>query len=210
MNLDEYKGRALDEPTALQHKGRWRKLFKKSDQTPLHLEIGPGNGKHFAGLCLKHKEHCFLAVELKYKALNQTAGRLDRRLCQNGAVIRYDAGFIDEIFAEGELDNVYILFPDPWIKKRRQQKRRLINAEFCRKLYKLTRPGSFLEFKTDSEDYFHQSLKCLEEAGYQKQESCQDFYQTLGQAPLIEDLSWFEQVFYQKRIPVRYASLRRP
>ena len=208
--FDQYKGRAFDEPAGPQYKGRWRKLFNKTDKAPLHLEIGPGNGKHFAKLCLNRQEHCFLAVELRYKALAQTVRRLDKRLCQNGAVIRYDASFIDEIFAEGELNNVYIFFPDPWTKKRRQKKRRLISAEFCQKLYKLTRPGSFLEFKTDSEEYFRQSLKLFQSAGYEAEGSSLDFYQDFGAPPALEDLSWFELLFYQKQIPIRYIYMRRP
>ena len=209
----KHKGRTFDEATAPRHKGAWRKLFGKSCKAPLNLEIGSGNGKHFTDLCLKHKQRLFLTIELRYKALAQTAGRLDRNLCQNGAVIRYDARFVDEIFAPGELDNVYILFPDPWLNKRRQKKRRLLSAEFCRKLHKLQKPGSFLELKTDSEEYFRQALQNLQNTGYRKQEHSLDFYQTQaqGKTPQIplETLSWFEQVFFQKRIPVRQALMRR-
>lgn len=203
---NEYENWAFDEVSATQFKGKWRKLFSKNHEAALHLEIGPGNGKHFAKSCLNQPEDCFLSIELKYKTLIQTIRRVRKNKSLNGKVIRYNASLVDELFKTKELNNVYIHFPDPWLKKRRSKKHQLIRETFCKKIYDLQRPGSFLEFKTDSEDYFYQSVQLFKKTGYKLHKYSLDFYK--GQKKekgFMENLSQFELSFVQKKIPIKYA-----
>lgn len=65
---------------------------------------------------------------------------------------------VHELFAPNEVDNVYIHFPDPWPKKR-AFKHRLIQDGFLVELFKVMRPGGFVEFKTDNVDYFDWTLE---------------------------------------------------
>ena len=205
---ESYKDWAFDELSAKQFKGKWRKLFSKTKNPALHLEIGPGNGKHFANLCLNNETDCFLAIELKYKALIQTIRRTKRNKSLNGKIIRYNARLIKELFETQELNNVYIHFPDPWLKKKKQKKHQLITSEFCKHLYDLQKVSSFLELKTDSEDYFHESIKNLKKAGYKLLKYDLQLHKN---QKLIEEgfesFSQFELLFYQKNIPVKYALL---
>lgn len=87
-----------------------------------------------------------------------------------------DAKEMDHVFADGELSGAVIFFPDPWIKKKSQTKKRLINAKFCAILKKVLKPNGFLWFKTDSLDYFVSTQTLLLEAGFTegslKQHSC--------------------------------------
>ena len=203
---NEYKDWAFNEASAIQKKGQWRKLFLKKHSTPLHLEIGPGNGKHFAKLCLNQPKASFLSIELKYKALMQTIRRVRKNDCLNGRVIRYNARRIGDLFKKQELNNVYIHFPDPWLKKRRYQKHQLIQEDFCKTLSLLQKPNSFLEFKTDSEDYFHQSIQWFKTAGYQLCQCHLNLYKNQKQIKgFMNGLSQFELLFFQKEVPIKYA-----
>ena len=74
----EYKEQTFDEMSALSFKGKWRDVFLPPVKGALHLEIGPGNGKHFAQLCHRKKTEGFLALELRYKAIIQTARRVKK------------------------------------------------------------------------------------------------------------------------------------
>lgn len=203
---NEYKDWVFDEISAPKLKGKWRKTFAKNYKGPLHLEIGPGNGKHFAQLCLNHPENYFLSIELKYKPLIQTIRRVKRQNSVNGRVIRYNAGLISDLFEEQELNNIYIHFPDPWLKKRRGKKHQLLQEAFCEKIYKLQKSSSVLELKTDSENYFIQSVKYLKKAGYQLCEYNLNLYKNAKQEKsLIEKLSQFELLFFQKTVPIKRA-----
>ena len=208
---NKYKTWTFDEVSAVQFKGQWRKLFFKNDKVPLHLEIGPGNGKHFAKLCLNQSKDCFLSIELKYKALIQTIKRVRQNNCHNGKVIRYNASLIDSLFEKQELNNIYIHFPDPWLKKRRQKKHQLIKESFCKKIYKLQKPQSFLELKTDSESYFLQSVQWLKNTGYKIHKYSLNLYQDQKQEKgFMDSLSQFELLFFQKKIPIKYALFVKP
>ena len=199
---------AIDEEKALGYKGKWVALFDKNLSGSLHLEIGCGNGKHFSNLCLKQPKDCFLAIELKYKALIQTIRRVRKNNSNNGRVIRYNARWIDNLFEPEELNNIYIHFPDPWLKKRRNKKHQLIQADFCKSLYQIQTANSFIEFKTDSVDYFEQSVQKFKKAGYQLEKYNTNLYQK--SSPLANNLSQFELIFVKKNIPINYSLFRHP
>lgn len=194
---------AIDEETAVKQKGKWRNLFEKKRLKFLHLEIGCGNGKHFANLCLKNSQNCFLAIEIKYKPLIQTIRRIKKNNIKNARVIRFNARYIDSLFEEEELNNIYIHFPDPWLKKRKSKKHQLIQADFCKKLYQIQKTDSFLELKTDSKDYFEQSVKELKKAGYKLEKYETDLYKQ--KEPSLNNLSQFELIFVKKNIPIHYC-----
>ena len=203
---NKYKGWAFDEVSALEFKGQWRQLVFQNSTAPLHLEIGSGNGKHFARLCLNQPENCFLSIELKYKPLIQTIQRVRKNNSLNGKVIRYNARLIENLFEKQELNNIYIHFPDPWLKKKKQKKHQLIQEDFCKTIYELQRPGSLLEFKTDSEDYFHPSVQYFKNAGYQLSECHFNLHKTKKiEQGFIDHLSQFELLFVQKGLPIKYA-----
>ena len=201
----EYKDWVLEEPEAKIYKGKWASLFN-ANSSSLDLEIGPGAGHCFARRCLEKQKSCFLAIELKYKPLIQTIRRVRKNKSLNAKVIRYNAALIENLFAEKELSHVYIHFPDPWLKKRKSKKHQLIQDDFCRSLYKIQKPNCFLDFKTDSLDYFEQSLSRFLKAGYKLDGWSRDLYR--DQEPVIKNLSQFERIFVQKKIPIKYAVLR--
>ena len=207
---NEFKDWSFDEQEGVKLKGRWReKVFNKPSLHPLHLEIGPGNGKHFFQLCQNHPEDSFLAVELKYKPLIQTIRRVRAADLKNARVIRYNGKILKNLFAEEELNNVYIHFPDPW-PKRRHKKHQLINMDFARDLFQRQRKGSLLEFKTDSESYFLKGKDLFSKAGYKILICEKDFHsdKTKGQS-FFQNLSQFELIFVKKNIPIGYLLMQK-
>ena len=201
----EYKDWILEEPTAKTYKGKWSTLFG-TKKAPLHLEIGPGNGYHFAKLCLNQPQDYFLAIELKYKPLIQSIRRVRKNNSVNARMIHANALLIENLFAKKELNHIYIHFPDPWLKKRKSKKHQLIQKDFCESLYKIQKPNSLLDFKTDSLDYFEQSVKRFQQAGYKLNHYYKDYYKNKNF--VIKNLSHFEKIFVQKEIPINYAVLK--
>jgi tRNA (guanine-N7-)-methyltransferase len=132
MLAGEYAPWAYDEEKAPLFRGNWRQgAFGLDETVPLDLEIGTGNGTHFAHRAKKHSDRCLVGMELKYKPLIQSIRRAVRNGSTNARIARYDAVATPELFAAGELNDVYIHFPDPWEKKR-QWKHRLIQSDFLR------------------------------------------------------------------------------
>lgn len=203
----ELKDWAFNEERSPSFKGRWREqVYKVSPETPFDLEIGTGNGYFFAHHANKHPERCFVGIELKYKPLIQSIKRALRGGAKNTKILRYDAWAIDELFAEGELNDIYIHFPDPWEKKK-QWKHRLIDDEFMKVAHSLQRPGSMIDFKTDSLDYFEWAMERFKRSPYKIEAETRDLHKSEWAATNFA--THFENLWTSKGILINYARLRR-
>ena len=200
-----YKSWVLDEESAPLYKGKWSSLFSNQKQKVfIDLEVGTGTGIHFTKLCLENPSRYFLALEIKYKPLIQTVRRARKNHLKNMRGIRYNAKGIADLFEKNEINNIYLHFPDPWLKKRSQKKHQLIQPEFCKQLYKIQKPSSFLDFKTDSLEYFENSLAHFEKAGYKIKKINTDLY-SKERPSHLEKLSQFELIFIKKQQAIKQA-----
>ncbi len=206
--LGEFSHWAFDEERAKDFKDQWRsKVFEKPEFTPLDLEIGTGNGFHFAHYAQKHPDRLLMGIELKYKPLIQSIRRARRAGCENARMVRYNAALLADLFAPGELDRVMVHFPDPW-EKLRQQKHRLIQPEFMRLCHQLQRPGSQFEFKTDSADYFAWAKEVFSSSPYEILALSEDLHHSAYAESNF--ITHFERIFLRQGLPIHYALLRRP
>ena len=106
---NEFKDFAFNEERAPLNKKKWRsEIFHCSETAFLDLEIGTGSGMHFAYHANKFPERYLVGIELKYKPLIQSIRRARAKGLKNSAICRYHAFNIDLLFAEQELNNVYI------------------------------------------------------------------------------------------------------
>ena len=145
-------------PDIYAQKWKWNDYFKNTH--PTVLEIGTGMGNFFGKLCGENPNKNFIGMEIRYKRLFTTAEkardwclhRNDRK--ENFIVIKDFAQNIDQIFENEEVSETYIFFPDPWAKKDRQKKHRLLQENFLQKLYNITKSWGKVYFKTDHKGYF--------------------------------------------------------
>lgn len=198
----EYASWAYDEERVLPLKGRWRAEFGVDASAPLDLEIGTGNGTHFAHYAASAPQRNVVGLELKYKPLIQTIRRCRRQNLTNARVARYNAVLVHDIFGEGELDRVLIHFPDPW-ERLRQQKHRLIQDHFLARLFALQKPGSELDFKTDSRDYFLWAVECFARSPYTRVAYTEDLHHSEWAEQNF--VTHFEEIFLRKGQPIHFA-----
>ena len=199
----KYRSWVFDEEDCLQFKNEWRKqVFKSNTSTKLDLEIGPGAGDFFMYLATHNTNRLFIAVELKYKPLIQSAQKIKKKICMNAKAIRYNARMLDDIFSPEEINNIYIHFPDPWPKKR-HHKHRLVTQDFVKKIYKLQRKNSFVEIKTDHRTYFNEIRAIFKNSSYQKSECYDDLHKNmlLSEPNFITN---FEKIFIRKNQAIYY------
>lgn len=210
---NEYKDVAFSEERAPANKGLWRlKVFAGVASTPLDVEIGTGAGDHFADWAQKHPERLVVGLELKYKPLIQSIRRTRVAGCKNAAICRYHAFNLDLLFDKGEVNNVFIHFPDPWTSPYKP-KNRVVNRIILDWLYEMQRPGSFLEFKTDSREYFLWALEEIKASKYRVEFQTLNLYGEAGGADsryLQENFATgFEKIFIRQGIEINYIRLVR-
>ena len=106
------------------------------------------------------------------------------------------------------MDNIYIHFPDPWTTPRKP-KNRVVNRIILNWLYDMQRDGSFLEFKTDSREYFLWALEEIKETKYKIEFQTLDLYRE-GGVYLAENFQTsFEKIFVKQQIEINYIKLRK-
>lgn len=146
-------------------KGSWSKQFEK--EAPLYVEIGMGKGRFIIDNALKYPNINFIGIEMYSSVLLRALQKMDELLekPKNLKFICMDAKEITEVFAEGEVDKIYLNFSDPWPKDR-HAKRRLPSRQFLASYDKILKKGGDLEFKTDNRDLFDFAVSELEPAGW--------------------------------------------
>jgi len=204
---NDYKDFAFNEERAPLNKGKWREsVFKCEISVPMDLEIGTGAGMHFANWAFKNPKHNIVGLELKYKPLIQTIRRAQSTGQRNSAVARFHAFDIEQLFSAGEINNVFIHFPDPWTTPRKP-KNRVVNRNILSQLYEMQRPGSFLEFKTDSREYFLWALDEIKESKYKVEFQTLDLYKEGGIYLEKNYQTTFEKIFVRQQIEINYIKL---
>lgn len=202
----EFRDRAFSEERAPEQKGKWREVFAVEADRPVDLEIGTGTGYHFQHHALKHPERCLIGIEIKYKPLIQTIRRTVRAGAKNAAVIRFHAFETQQIFTEGELNDIYIHFPDPWTSPRKPLNR-IVQKKTLEQFYKLQRPGSKLEFKTDSEEAFKWCLEEIKETPYKIEFLTHDLHNSERALQNFETA--FEKIFLRQGLKIHQVNLLR-
>lgn len=202
---EEYKDVAFDELRAPFNKGKWRQdVFKVQPEAPLDLEVGTGNRLHFAWYTYKNPQRNLVGLELKYKPLIQSIRRAKNQCSKNAAICRFHAFNIDLLFEKGELDNVFIHFPDPWTTPNKP-KNRFVSRENLEILFELQKPGSFIEFKTDSREYFDWALEEIKKSKYQTAGLSFDLHNSEFAEGNFKTA--FEKIFLAQKIPINYIKL---
>lgn len=153
----------FDDKQALAIKGKWQEKFVA--EQPLHLEIGMGRGRFIMASALAQPELNFLGLEIREEMIMQALDLLS----EVPANIRYlwlNAGLLKEIFAPGEVERIYLNFPDPWPKNRHAQ-RRLTAEYYLDQFREVLDDAGTLRFKTDNRDLFDWSCRSFSNNGWE-------------------------------------------
>lgn len=125
------------------------------------LEIGFGNGDNLLGLARAHPQRDFIGVEVHRAGVGHLLLEAAAADLHNLRVVCHDAvEILQHLIAPAALDEILILFPDPWHKKR-HHKRRLIQAEFVELLASRLADGGHLQLATDWQPYAEQMLEVV-------------------------------------------------
>lgn len=132
------------EPVPL--KGCWRSEFFRNDK-PLILELGCGKGEYAVGLAERFPDKNFIGIDIKGARMWTGAKASLEAGMPNVAFLRTEIELLEHFFAEGEVDEIWITFPDPQMKK---ATKRLTGTSFIKRYIRVLRPRGIVHLKTDS------------------------------------------------------------
>jgi tRNA (guanine-N7-)-methyltransferase len=142
-----------------EHKGHWQEFL--GNKHPIHIEIGMGKGRFLMELAALHPDISYIGIERYTSVLLRAVQKMEEAPLPNVHFLCIDAATLPDIFAEDEVDRIYLNFSDPWPKDR-HAKRRLTSREFLARYDQFLAADGRIEFKTDNQDLFTFSLEEIE------------------------------------------------
>ncbi len=183
--IDTYKN-VLQYPENM--KGNWKDFFNNTN--PITLELACGKGEYSVNLGREHKERNFIGVDLKGNRIYNGAKIALTEGLGNVGFLRTQIGQITNYFEPQEVSEIWIIFPDPFLKK---EANRLTHPRFLNLYQQILKPGATINLKTDSIELYEFTLATVKEQNCTLHENLADIYgKGLATGPLAI------QTFYEK------------
>ena len=179
-----------------QCRGVWKSVF--GNDHPIHLELGCGKGRFVTQMATLHPDINFIALERVENIIVLAMEKVREAELPNVRFLTTEAKFLPEIFAENEIDRIYLNFSDPW-HKNRHAKRRLTSERFLPLYRTILRPGGSIWMKTDNRPLFDYSIQSFEENGYTLKNVCFDLHHSDFEGNVMTE---YEQNFSSKGFPI--------
>ncbi|NNK40655.1 MAG: tRNA (guanosine(46)-N7)-methyltransferase TrmB, partial [Winogradskyella sp.] len=178
-------------------KGNWRaKVFKNNN--PIVLELGCGKGEYTVGLAKRYLDKNFIGIDIKGARFWRGAKTALEEQLNNAIFVRTQIELIDHVFDKGEVDEIWITFPDPQIKYKRT-KHRMTNLQFMERYKKILKPDGIMHLKTDSEFLHGYTLGILHALNYEIEYANHNVYKLEGSpSEVIEIKTFYESQYLEQ------------
>ena len=194
---------SLDELNSeFKYKGKWNSDFFKN-KGPIVLELGCGKGEYSVSLAKEFPEKNFIGVDIKGARIWSGAKQADNEDLKNVAFLRTRIDLICKCFEKKEVDEIWITFPDPQIKRKRARKR-LTHPKFLRKYNSILKPQAKIHLKTDSQFLHGFTLGVIASENHLLEDATNDLYNSLVKRKNLEIKTFYEKMFLAKGLPITY------
>lgn len=183
-------------------KGQWHSNFFKN-QNPIVLELGCGKGEYTVSLARMFPEKNFIGIDIKGARMWRGAKTALEEGLKNVAFIRTRIEHIKSFFAAGEVDEIWVTFPDPQPRPSKATKR-LTSSRFLNYYTQFLKPNAIVHLKTDSQP-LHAYTKALVEQNNLKMLVCtNNLYTEVSNDPILGIKTFYEQQFLEQGLPITY------
>jgi len=182
-----------------EQKGKWNLFFKNDN--PIVLELGCGKGEYTVGLAELYPNKNFIGVDLKGARLWVGAKYAKENKLDNVAFIRARVEHIASFFAENEVSEIWITFPDPQNKKR---KKRLTYPRFLSIYKKILQENGAVHLKTDAYKLHLYTRSVIEKNKLSLIQETADLYHSDILNEELQINTFYESLFLEKDLPINY------
>ncbi len=173
---------------------------------PVWLEVGFGGGEHLVHQAVKNPQVGLIGAEPYINGVAMLLGKIRGAGADNIRVHPGDARDLMDVLPSGSIAKAFLLYPDPWPKKR-HHRRRFVTAEHLEPLFDRLRPGAEFRIATDIKDYVRQALEEVPKVGFVWQAERAEDWRT----PWDDWLStrYEQKALREGRVPT-YLTFRKP
>ncbi len=185
--------------------GHWaEKQFQ--NQNPITLELACGRGEYALALAERHPNRNFVGMDIKGARIWRGAkNAIDAKL-NNVAFLRSRIEQVEAFFAPEEVDEIWITFPDPFLRDGKSN-RRLTSPPFLNRYRKILKKGGVIRLKTDNTPLFDYTLEVIaEEKDIRLLAQNADIYKCDLPHPDLDILTYYEKKHLANKLTIKYIA----
>lgn len=187
-------------------KGNWHRDFFKNEN-PIILELGCGRGEYTIELAQRYPNKNFIGVDKKGSRMWKGCKFSVENKLSNVAFIRTQIQFLDNYFVENEVNEIWLTFPDPQLKRSKVSKR--LTSSFFLDIYKkVLTPSGCIHLKTDNEVLFNYTLEVIEKLQYHLLEKNEDLYASEIVNCDLAIQTYYEKMWLTQELKIYYLKFR--
>ena len=200
--IDTFKN-VLQMDAGKPYQGRWGTDFFKNSN-PLVLELACGKGEYTVNLAQIFPAKNFIGVDYKGNRIWRGAKTAIEDGIDNVGFLRIQIENLIEYFAPGEVDEIWITFPDPQPQLSREKKR--LTAQRFLDMYKvLLKPGGYVNLKTDNDALHAYTVEKIEELGLKLHIRTEDLYHSPYADEVLSIKTYYEKKYLQHDKNINYV-----
>lgn len=188
--------------------GRWSSQFGQP-VGELTLELACGKGEYTLGLARMHPDRFFVGVDIKGNRIWKGARTAMDENLRQVAFLRAQIDHIDRYFSPGSIREIWITFPDPFLRASKASKR-LTHLRFLTLYQRILKPGAPIHLKTDSAELYGFTKQVVYETGCVLELDIPDVYAENGRGPELDIRTYYEGMHLQDGRTIRYLKFRLP
>lgn len=175
---------------------------------PITLELACGRGEYTLGLAARYAERNFIGMDIKGARIWRGAKDAIASKLGNVAFLRSRIEQVEHFFAPEEVDEIWITFPDPFLRKAKSN-RRLTSSPFLARYRKILKKGGVVRLKTDNDLLYEFTLEVLaEEKGVTILAQANDIYAGELPHPDLDIKTYYERMHLKNGLTIKYVAFQ--
>lgn len=189
-------------------KGCWHSDMFENDN-PIVLELACGKGTYTLELARRNPDKNFVGIDIKGNRIWKGARQALEEELDNVRFLRIYIDHLDEYFAQDEVDDIWITFPDPY-PRHSDRSKRLSSPKFLKIFQRVLKPEGTIHFKTDSDELFSFTKKTVRKSEWEVQDIVDEIYQERPYDELLTIQTHFEKRHLDKGRSIKYIQFTLP
>lgn len=185
-------------------KGKWARFFFRNDK-PLILELGCGKGEYTVELAEKFPEKNFIGVDIKGARLWKGAKIALKKELKNVAFLRTNIEIITQFFGSDEVEEIWLTFPDPQMKKYRK---RLTSTAFLNKYKTFLKSDGIIHLKTDSNFQYTYTSALAHKNDFEILAETDNLYESGILNETLQIKTFYEKQWLSRGITIKYLAFK--
>jgi len=187
-------------------KSNWNLKVFKNDY-PIVLELGCGKGEYTTGLARRFPEKNYVGIDIKGARIWKGAREANINKMDNVAFLRTRIEHINSFFGDNEISEIWITFPDPQIKKRRNKKR-LTSSRFLNMYKKFLIGNGIIHLKTDSVEMYEYTQNIIAHNRLENLWHTKNLYKQNNNDDILSIRTFYEELYLNEDKKITYTKFR--